>query len=425
MVIKLSEEKLQRPTEVYCELCGVRLNYDPELDEYSCPNCDEHYDPEDLGIVDPETIEFREKIRRKAEEAWRKHKPGKYFFEYMTAQETAEKYEKLGDGMWRNMWFHDLILAKLRGQEYVLNKLWEARRLVELRLGRTVEETGKRVERMRRRFEEGFKDVKKAKEWVDEHLCWCVAAYYAEELKVEGWRIRENESPGEGRKRLIATKDPTRQLWLEESAAWGDPDWDSDAKYLCGKLVAHYWNSHKAGDRVTAYIIKVVLRDYVAPYLGNEEYYGIHDILIDGYADGVVEEVVKNGKVRHVDFWNSLAQFYWKEAECLAKGKNYYNKCIDLACDNIIAAIGAREHVDFKNSAGYWKPLPDTDKVRDYLERLVSRFNIPELKELYYKAWKSEDEEAYRRLVEVAKEVEAKVAEEFKRKQEAAEKAIV
>ena len=422
---KVSEEKLYRPTEVYCELCGVRLNYDPELDEYWCPNCDEHYDPEDLGIVDPETIEFREKIRRKAEEAWRKHKPGKYFFEYMTAQETAEKYEKLGDGMWRNLWFHDLILAKLRGQEYVLNKLWEARRLVELRLGRTVEEAGKRVERMKQRFEEGFKNLEKAKEWVDKHLCWCVFAFYVEELKVEGWRISEYETLGKGWKRLIATKDPARQLFLEEYHSWGYAGFDSDAKYLSGKLCAHYWNAHKAGDRITAYITKVVLTDYVTPYLGKEDYPGLSDIPMDDYADGIVEEVVKEGKVKHIGFWDWLVLFYWRRAECLAEGKNGYNKWLPGACDDIIAAIGAREHVDFKNSAGYWEPLPDTDKVRDYLEKLVLRFNVPELKELYYKVWKSKDEDAYRRFVEIAKELEVKVAEEFKRKQEAAEKTII
>ena len=160
------------------------------------------------------------------------------------------------------------------------------------------------------------------------------------------------------------------------------------------------------------------------PYL-DCGYNTIHDILIDSYADGIVEEVVKDGKVRHVDFWDSLAQFYWREAECLAEGKNYYCKCIDSACDDVIAAIGAREHVDLSFRVGYWEPMPNSDRVREYLEELVSRFNMPELKELYYKVWKSKDEGAYRRFVEIAKKLEVKVAEEFKRKQEAAEKTII
>jgi len=129
-------------TEDWCSFCDkiyIRLEYDDKTRTTKCPKCGhtETYSEEDWKILQAQRY------------VCYRYMPGKYYFEELPIESIFRKYiRELNHEDWCSWLIHDYILARMRGNKVVQDKLRETATLVVERMGYDREPWNKLFEKM-------------------------------------------------------------------------------------------------------------------------------------------------------------------------------------------------------------------------------------------------------------------------------------
>jgi len=269
--------------------------------------------------------------------------PGAYLMSAASAKEAMDKYFKMEKNRWQSMFMHDYFLALLRKDEDMKSLLREA-------YGKLAEAFDWPEKEPWTRIEENPLDF--ASDAAD-----ALFDFYAEKLRVEGWRSRVDEAVKEAKDRLLKEPSPIGDKYRAEYGRWialkRIIHEELEGELRLNDRVA-YWEAMEIEALVRSVIREITLR-------------------LSTYMESIVIEIVEG---KGTDYQWDTAMWYlhkaWMEREEHADFKGYGS------FDNeelLVMAIMAADGVE---------PTGDEEKQRKYLEDVAVRLNMPELINLYY-----------------------------------------
>jgi hypothetical protein len=282
--------------------------------------------------------EHEEYVRKVLEE----QPPGAYLMSVASAKEAMDKYFKMEKTRWQSMFMHDYFSALLRKDEDMKSLLREA-------YGKLAEAFDWPEKEPWTRIEENPLDF--ASDAAD-----ALFDFYAEKLRVEGWRSRVDEAVKEAKDRFLKEPSPIGDKFRAEYGRW-----------VALKRIIHEELEGKLRlkDRV-GYLFALEIETSARSVIRNT-------IRFPTYIENIIKEILDETET---DYWWDMAMWHlhkaWAEFEEHKAVKDYGSY------DNeelLIMAIMAADGVE---------PTEDEEKQRKYLEEIAARLNMPELVSLYY-----------------------------------------
>jgi hypothetical protein len=268
--------------------------------------------------------------------------PGAYLMNVASAKEAMDKYFKTEKNRWQSMFMHDYFLALLRKDEDMKSLLREA-------YGKLAEAFDWPEKEPWARIEENPLDF--ASDAAD-----ALFDFYAEKLRVEGWRSRVDETVKEAKDRLLKEPSPIGDKYRTEYGRW-----------VAFKRILHdeFEQELRLKDRVSYWEAMEVE--------GRARAMTRNAVHVSGYLENVVLEMLEG---REVD--RRLDDAMWYVHRALVEYEEHKIARCYGSYDNeelLIMAIMAADGVE---------PTEDEDKQRKYLEEVARRLNMPELINTYY-----------------------------------------
>jgi len=284
--------------------------------------------------------EHEEYVRKVLEQ----HPPGTYIMNAASAKEAMDRYFKMEKTRWQSMFVHDYFLALLRKDEEMKGILKEA------------------YAKLAEAFEWPEKEPWKRIEGDPLEAAWDAALalfdFYAEKLRVEGWRSRVDETVKEAKDRLLKEPSPMGDKYRTEYGRW-----------IALKRIIHeeLEAELRLKDRVAyweAMEVEALARSTIRKAIRSTS-----------YMEGIIQEVLDGVEVdsRWDDaMWYIHRALVEMEEHIAIKDYGSYDN-EELAIMAIMAADGV-------------EPTEDEEKQRKYLEEVARRLNMPELVKLYHTA---------------------------------------
>lgn len=312
-----------------------------------------------------------------------KHPPGAYFFRGLNVEGVTGVYFKVEKGDFISMLTHDYVIAALRGDSAAREKIKEAYRV----LASWFDWDKPPWHEMRMVPEaSGLKAVRGEVKSLTEEASGFLFKVYEREVKVDGWRVRADETIYEGGKRLVgrSRQDEDVKLYLAEESRWRE---------LAERLRRMLWNDEvRLRDKVSFWLTKALLshvRRYTVGYRGNR----MAELLEKKVLDDIIEPCL--------DEWSSLSLLYIDEAfrqiddvACMEEESGWKNTPLGVE-DLIIMAAMAAEGIDPRE---YAKSRMLSAKIGEYLADFAKRHEDPELLTLYDSATRLPQKFAYKLL---------------------------
>jgi hypothetical protein len=269
--------------------------------------------------------------------------PGAYLMSVASAKEAMDKYFKMEKNRWQSMFMHDYFLALLRKDEDMKSLLREA-------YGKLAEAFDWPEKEPWTRIEENPLDF--ASDAAD-----ALFDFYAEKLRVEGWRSRVDEAVKEAKDRLLKEPSPIGDKYRTEYGRW-----------IALKRILH--------DELEQ---ELRLKDRVAYWETMEIETLARSILrtptarLPTYMEGILREMLDGTGIDHgwdMSMWYLHKAFVEFEEHLDIKGYGSFDN-EELLVMAIMAADGV-------------EPTEDEKKQVNYLKEVATRLNMPELVSLYY-----------------------------------------
>jgi len=262
-----------------------------------------------------------------------------------SAKEAMDKYFKMEKNRWQSMFMHDYFLALLRKDEDMKSLLREA-------YGKLAEAFDWPEKEPWTRIEENPLDFAS-------NAAYALFDFYAEKLRVEGWRSRVDETVKEAKDRLLKEPSPIGDKYRTEYGRW----------VALGRVLHELEEELRLKDRVAYWEALEV--EALARSIARKE-----STRLSSYMEGIVKEVLDGTGIDHQ--WDTAMWYLhkaWVELEEHRAIEGSYG-----SYDNeefLIMAIMAADGVE---------PTAEEGKQQKYLESVAARLNMPELVELYYTA---------------------------------------
>ena len=315
-----------------------------------------------------------------------KYPPGAYFFRGLDVEGVTAVYFKSEKMDFISMLKHDYVVAVLRGDSAARNKVKEAYRVLASwfdwdkppwhELERILEASGWSLKSAR-------DEVKRLAEEASAFLF----KIYEREIRIDGWRVKPDETVYEGGRRLVgrSREDEDVKLYLAEEGRWRE---------LAGRLRGMLWKDEiRLGDKVSFWLAKRLLsrvRRYTVGYRGNR----MAELLEKRVLEDIIEPCL--------DEWSSLSLLYIDEAfrriddvAHMEEETGWKNTPYGVE-DLIIMAAMAAEGIDPREYAKSGRLLA---KMDEYLADFARRRDDPELLTLYDAATRIPQKFAYRLLL--------------------------
>ena len=269
--------------------------------------------------------------------------PGAYLMSVASAKEVVDKYFKMEKNRWQSMFMHDYFLALLRKDEDMKSLLREAYGKLAEAFDWPEKEPWTRIEENPLNFASDAADA--------------LFDFYAEKLRVEGWRSGVDETVKEAKDRLLKEPSPIGDKFRAEYGRW-----------VALKRIIH---EELEG--------KLRLKDRVAYWEAMEIEALARSVLrratvrLSTYMESIIKEVLEGTETDYrwdTSSWYIHRAYVEFEEHVDVKGYGSYDN-EELLVMAVMAADGV-------------EPTEDEEEQRKYLKDVAARLNMPELVSSYY-----------------------------------------